>query len=69
MRADARTKLLPVVVLTSSKEESDLVESYSRGANNYVRKPVDFKEFQEATRQLGLYWLMLNQPPPGSRRP
>jgi two-component system response regulator len=61
MRADKRTRLLPVVVLTSSDEESDIVESYRLGANSYVRKPVDFAQFCEAARQLGLYWLILNQ--------
>ncbi len=61
------TKLLPVVVLTSSNEERDRIESYGLGANSYVRKPVDFNEFMEAARQLGLYWLVLNVPPP--RRP
>ena len=64
VRSDERTKLLPVVVLTSSKEQQDLVESYSLGANSYVRKPVDFNQFVEAVRQLGLYWLVLNEPPP-----
>lgn len=64
IRSDPRTRLLPVVVLTSSREERDLVESYSLGANSYVRKPVDFVEFTEAVRQLGLYWLLLNEPPP-----
>src|SRR3989440_10014918 len=64
LRADERTKLLPVVVLTSSNEERDLVRSYSLGANSYVRKPVDFNEFTEAARQLGLYWLLLNEAPP-----
>ena len=64
LRADARTRLLPVVILTSSKEEQDLMEGYRLGANSYVRKPVDFAEFLEATRQLGLYWLMLNESPP-----
>jgi two-component system response regulator len=64
VRADDRTRLLPVVVLTSSREERDLVESYRLGANSYVRKPVDFDEFVEAARQLGLYWLLLNEPPP-----
>lgn len=65
LRAFPRTRLLPVVVLTSSKEEKDLVASYSLGANSYVRKPVDFDQFAEAVRQLGLYWLLLNEPPPG----
>jgi len=64
IRADERTKLLPVVVLTSSKEEQDLLKSYSLHANSYVRKPVDFGEFMEAVKQLGLYWLVLNEPPP-----
>lgn len=64
IRADPRTRLLPVVILTSSKEEQDLIEGYSRGANSYVRKPVDFDQFLEAVRQLGLYWLVLNEPPP-----
>jgi two-component system response regulator len=64
LRADERTRLIPVVVLTSSKEEQDLVSSYSLGANSYVRKPVDFTEFMEAVRVLGVYWLMMNQAPP-----
>jgi two-component system response regulator len=64
VRGDVRTRLIPVVVLTSSKEEQDLVRSYSLGANSYVRKPVDFAEFLEAARVLGIYWLMMNQPPP-----
>ncbi len=68
LRADARTRLLPVVILTSSTEERDLVESYRLGANSYVRKPVDFVEFVDAVRQLGLYWLLLNQPPPPGTR-
>ncbi len=68
LRADPRTSLLPVVVLTSSREDQDLVRSYSLGANSYVRKPVDFNQFVEAVRQLGMYWLMLNEGPPGPRR-
>jgi two-component system, response regulator len=64
LRHDKRTKLLPVVVLTSSKEERDLTESYSLGANSYIRKPVNFAQFTEAIRQLGLYWLVLNESPP-----
>ena len=64
MRSEARTRLLPVVVLTSSKEEQDLVRSYSIGVNSYIRKPVDFEQFMEAVRQLGLYWLVLNEAPP-----
>lgn len=67
IRDDGRTKLLPVVILTSSDEEQDLVESYQLGANSYVRKPVDFKQFAEAVRQLQLYWMVLNQPPPKRR--
>ena len=68
MRADERTKLVPVVILTSSKEEGDMVNGYKFGANSYVRKPVDFTEFVEAARQLGLYWLVINEPPPQTRR-
>ena len=64
IRADDRTKLLPVVVLTSSIQEQDVVTSYGLGANSYVRKPVDFTQFVDAVRQLGLYWLVINQPVP-----
>lgn len=64
MRSDDRTRLLPVVVLTSSREEQDIIQSYSLGANSYVRKPVDFAEFLDAARQLGLYWLILSETPP-----
>jgi two-component system response regulator len=64
VRADDRTRLLPVVILTSSNEEHDRVNSYGLGANSYVRKPVDFDQFVAAAAQLGLYWLVLNEPPP-----
>ena len=67
LRADERTRLLPVVILTSSKEEQDLVTGYQLGANSYIRKPVDFTQFMEAIRQVGLYWLMMNEPPPKKR--
>ncbi len=64
IRADRRTGLIPVVVLTSSKEQQDLTESYEHHCNSFIRKPVDFTQFAEAIRQLGLYWLLLNEPPP-----
>ncbi|HEX2733600.1 MAG TPA: response regulator [Polyangiaceae bacterium] len=64
MRADERTQRLPVVILTSSREERDLAEGYDLGANSYIVKPVDFVQFADAVRQLGLYWLVLNQGPP-----
>jgi CheY-like chemotaxis protein len=64
IRADERTKLLPVVLLTSSKEDSDRLVGYRDGANSFVRKPIEFNEFSEAIRQLGLYWLILNEGPP-----
>jgi CheY-like chemotaxis protein len=68
LRENPKTKLLPVVVLTSSKEEQDMIQSYSLGANSYIRKPVDFSKFIESVKQLGLYWLMLNEAPPPQGR-
>ena len=65
IRNDPRTRLVPVVILTSSREEQDLINGYQLGANSYIRKPVDFPEFMQAVRQLGLYWLILNESPPG----
>lgn len=67
IRADERTKLLPVIVLTSSKEEQDLINSYELGANSYIHKPVDFNQFSEVMQTLKLYWLVLNEPPPATR--
>ena len=64
IRADERTRLMPVAVLTSSNQEADIVRSYELGANSYVRKPVEFEQFVDAVNQLGLYWLLVNEPPP-----
>jgi len=68
VRADERTRLLPVVILTSSNEEQDRIKGYGLGCNSYVRKPVNFDEFVDAVKQLGLYWLVLNEPPEGRPR-
>ncbi|MHB9053073.1 MAG: response regulator [Thermoleophilia bacterium] len=67
VKADERTRTVPVVVLTSSREERDLTESYSLGVNSYIAKPVDFEQFIISVRDIGLYWLLLNNPPPGLR--
>ena len=64
VRENERTKLIPIVILTSSKEENDLINGYRLGANSYIRKPVDFNQFSEAIRELGLYWILLNESPP-----
>ena len=64
IRADVRTRRLPVVILTSSREEQDIAAGYDLGVNSYIRKPVDFKQFAQCIEQLGLYWLILNEPPP-----
>ena len=64
VKSDSRTKAIPVVILTSSKEEKDLVNGYHLGANSYIQKPVDFDQFREIVKQLGLYWLVVNEPPP-----
>jgi CheY-like chemotaxis protein len=69
IKADARLRFIPVVVLTSSREERDLVESYRLGVNAYVVKPVDFNEFMDAVRKLGVFWALVNEPPPVSGRP
>jgi len=67
IRADQRTSLQPIVILTSSREEQDIISGYRLGANSYIRKPVDFAQFMEAVRQLGLYWLVLNEPVPSQQ--
>ena len=64
LRADERTKLIPIVILTSSKEQLDVVNGYNLGCNSYIRKPVDFNQFADAVKQVGLYWLILNEAPP-----
>lgn len=64
LRADNRTKLIPVVILTTSNEQQDLINSYSLGCNSYIRKPVDYDQFMTAVQQLGMYWLLINEPPP-----
>lgn len=68
IRSDARTKHMPVVMLTSSKEEVDVAAAYDNGANSYIRKPVDFEQFVESIHTLGIYWLSLNEPPPMRRQ-
>ncbi len=66
VKNDARTKAIPVVILTSSKEEKDIVNGYHLGVNSYIQKPVDFGQFREMVKQLGLYWLLVNEPPPSN---
>jgi len=68
LREDERTRRLPVVILTSSREEQDVMRGYNLGANSYIQKPVDYAQFLEAIRQLGVYWMVLNEPPPPSAR-
>jgi CheY-like chemotaxis protein len=68
IRSDERTKVIPVVVLTSSKEQIDMVDSYKLGVNSYIQKPVDFEQFRHTIRQLGMYWLVVNQSPPTQNR-
>jgi len=69
MKENSRTRMIPVVVLTSSREDRDITESYQLGVNSYIVKPVNFEQFTEAVRQLGLYWLLMNEPPPIPREP
>jgi CheY-like chemotaxis protein len=69
LKADPRTRSIPVVMMTSSREERDLVNSYNLGANSYIQKPVDFDQFRETVKSVGLYWLVINQPPPTNGKP
>lgn len=68
LRADQRTRTVPVVILTSSREEQDIIQGYNLGANSYIRKPVDFEQFTHAIRELGIYWMVLNEPPLPTQR-